>query len=194
MPAPGKWSIRQIVAHLADSEMVGAHRFRQMIAEDNPTLIAFDQDAWARNLDYARRKPKQSLESFRRMRARKLRAAERSARGQPTPAPAIIASAVLSRSSPSWSCWRAARRKPRPPDAGHSRRVQEGEGQEMMSSIDAGRRHCSATVGWPARRMAAAGGAMCNIWRTTNWRAATPAAPAIARPPLMWPLSSNAPV
>src|SRR5208337_4715347 len=38
-------------------------------AEDNPTLGAFDQDAWARNLDYARRKPKQSLETFRRIRA-----------------------------------------------------------------------------------------------------------------------------
>ena len=67
--APGKWSIRQIIAHLADSELVGAHRMRQVIAEDNPTLIAFDQDAWTRNLDYARRKPKQSLETFRRIRA-----------------------------------------------------------------------------------------------------------------------------
>src|SRR2546425_3041714 len=67
--APGKWSIRQIVAHLADGELVGAHRMRQVIAEDNPTLIAFDQDAWARNLDYSRRKPKQSLETFRRIRA-----------------------------------------------------------------------------------------------------------------------------
>jgi DinB superfamily len=67
--APGKWSIRQIVAHLADAEMVGAHRFRQVLAEENPTLIAFDQDAWTRNLDYARRKPKQSLETFRRIRA-----------------------------------------------------------------------------------------------------------------------------
>ena len=69
LPAPGKWSIRQIVAHLADAEMVGAHRFRQVVAEDNPTLVAFDQDAWARNLDYGRRKPKQSLETFRRIRA-----------------------------------------------------------------------------------------------------------------------------
>jgi len=69
VPAPGKWSIRQIVAHLADAELVGAHRFRQVIAEDNPTLVAMDQDAWARNLDYARRKPKQSLETFRRIRA-----------------------------------------------------------------------------------------------------------------------------
>ena len=66
---PGKWTVRQIVAHLADAEMVGAHRFRQVIAEDNPTLIAWDQDAWARNLDYARRKPKTSLETFRRIRA-----------------------------------------------------------------------------------------------------------------------------
>jgi hypothetical protein len=48
---------------------VFAHRFRQMIAEENPTMIAYDQEAWAKNLDYARRKPKQSLESFRHMRA-----------------------------------------------------------------------------------------------------------------------------
>ena len=67
--APGKWSIRQIVAHLADAEMVGAHRFRQIAAEDNPTIVAFDQNLWAANLDYSRRKPKQSLETFRRIRA-----------------------------------------------------------------------------------------------------------------------------
>jgi hypothetical protein len=68
-PTPGKWSIRQIVAHLADAEVVMAHRFRQVIAEKNPTIVAFDQDAWAQNLDYSRRKPKQSLETFRRVRA-----------------------------------------------------------------------------------------------------------------------------
>jgi hypothetical protein len=64
----GKWSIRQIAAHLADSELVGAHRMRQVIAEDNPTLIAFDQDAWTKNLDYSRRKSEESLETFRRIR------------------------------------------------------------------------------------------------------------------------------
>jgi hypothetical protein len=42
---------------------------RQVIAEDNPTLIAYDQDKWTQNLDYAKRKPKQSLETFRRVRA-----------------------------------------------------------------------------------------------------------------------------
>jgi hypothetical protein len=68
VPPSGGWSIRQIVAHVADSELVGAHRMRKIIAEDEPTLTAFDQDAWVRNLDYARRKPKSSLESFRRIR------------------------------------------------------------------------------------------------------------------------------
>jgi hypothetical protein len=67
--APGKWSIRQIVAHLADAELVGAHRFRQLIAEENPTLVAFNQELWTKNLDYAKRKPKTSLETFRRIRA-----------------------------------------------------------------------------------------------------------------------------
>jgi hypothetical protein len=66
---PGKWSIRQLVAHLADTELVAAHRFRQVIAEDNPTLVPFNQAAWATRLDYARRKPKQSLETFRRLRS-----------------------------------------------------------------------------------------------------------------------------
>jgi hypothetical protein len=67
--APGKWSIRQMMAHLADADMVYAHRFRQLIAEDNPTIVAFDQDKWAANLDYSRRKVKTSLETFRRLRA-----------------------------------------------------------------------------------------------------------------------------
>src|SRR5580692_12190844 len=69
VPAPGKWSIRQVIAHVADSEMVCAHRFRQIIAEENPIMIAYDQDAWTKNLDYARRKPKDSLDRFRRFRA-----------------------------------------------------------------------------------------------------------------------------
>jgi DinB superfamily len=68
-PAPDKWSIRQVMAHLADTELTYAFRFRQVIAEDHPTLIGFNQEAWARNLDYRHRKPKQSLESFRRTRA-----------------------------------------------------------------------------------------------------------------------------
>lgn len=69
IPQPGKWSIRQIVAHLADSEIVGTMRFRRVIAENEPKLEAYDQDAWTNNLDYARRKTSQALETFRRIRA-----------------------------------------------------------------------------------------------------------------------------
>lgn len=68
-PEAGKWSIRKIIAHLADSEIVATTRFRHVIAEDNPTLEAYDQNAWAEKLDYDRRKTSQALESFRRIRA-----------------------------------------------------------------------------------------------------------------------------
>ncbi len=67
-PAPGKWSVRQIVCHLADSEIVGRDRFSRVIAEDNPTIIGYDQDAWAEKLDYRKRKFSQALETFRRIR------------------------------------------------------------------------------------------------------------------------------
>jgi hypothetical protein len=69
VPEPAKWSIRQIVAHLADSEMVAGMRLRRIIAEDNPKIEAYDQNAWAANLDYTRRKTSPALETFRRTRA-----------------------------------------------------------------------------------------------------------------------------
>lgn len=46
-PAPGKWSIRDILCHLADCEIAFAFRLRQTIAEKHHTLQPFDQDAWA---------------------------------------------------------------------------------------------------------------------------------------------------
>jgi hypothetical protein len=69
VPEPGKWSIRQIMAHLADSEMVAGGRLRQIIAEDHPRIQAYDQNAWAANLDYGKRKTSQALETFRRIRS-----------------------------------------------------------------------------------------------------------------------------
>jgi hypothetical protein len=50
--APGEWSVREIVHHLGDSEMTSAHRIRVLLAEDNPTIQGYDQDAFARNLRY----------------------------------------------------------------------------------------------------------------------------------------------
>jgi DinB superfamily len=64
-----RWSVRQIVCHLADTEAVCAMRFRQVIAEDNPSMPGFDGAAWARSLDYEKRKISQVLEIVRVLRA-----------------------------------------------------------------------------------------------------------------------------
>lgn len=67
-PADDKWSVRMIVCHLADVEVVSAMRLRQVIAEENPHLQGFNGEAWADHLDYGKRKISQALETFRRMR------------------------------------------------------------------------------------------------------------------------------
>lgn len=62
--APGRWSAREIVHHLADSEMTAAVRVRLLLAQDGPTIQGYDQDVFARRLHYDR--PHQtSLEAFR---------------------------------------------------------------------------------------------------------------------------------
>ena len=53
-PAPGKWSAREIVHHLADSEMTAAVRLRLLVAVDRPHIVGFDQDEFARRLHYDR--------------------------------------------------------------------------------------------------------------------------------------------
>jgi len=50
-PAPGKWSAREIVCHLADCELVFGFRLRQTLAEDNHTVQPFDQSKWAAQYD-----------------------------------------------------------------------------------------------------------------------------------------------
>jgi hypothetical protein len=51
-PAPNKWSILEILAHLADMEILYAYRIRQMLADKKPVIAPIDQDDWARNLGY----------------------------------------------------------------------------------------------------------------------------------------------
>jgi hypothetical protein len=63
-PAPGKWSPREIVHHLADSEMTSAIRLRLLMAEDAPLIRGYDQDEFARRLFYDRPYTS-SLEAFR---------------------------------------------------------------------------------------------------------------------------------
>ena len=51
--APGKWSVRFILLHLADAETVLLDRIRRVLSEPRQVLWVFDQDAWAKGLDYA---------------------------------------------------------------------------------------------------------------------------------------------
>ena len=53
-PAPGKWSAREIVHHLADSEMTAAVRLRLLLAVDNPPIYGYNQDDFAKRLFYDR--------------------------------------------------------------------------------------------------------------------------------------------
>ncbi len=72
-PQPGKWSIAEILAHLADAELVVGYRLRLILASNGTAIQAFDQDAWADTFSYSRRDPKTSLETFRTLRENNLR-------------------------------------------------------------------------------------------------------------------------
>jgi len=67
-PAPDKWSIREIVAHLADDELVGAYRYRMILSAPGTPIQAFDQDIWASTGRYGDRDTRLSLEIFRVLR------------------------------------------------------------------------------------------------------------------------------
>jgi hypothetical protein len=64
-PAPGKWSAGEILAHLADCEIVTGWRMRQILGAPGTSLQAFDQDEWAAAGHYEKRDPRKSLEQFR---------------------------------------------------------------------------------------------------------------------------------
>jgi hypothetical protein len=64
-PAPGKWSAAEILAHLADCEIVTGWRMRQILGAPGTPIQAFDQDAWAAAGHYEKRDARKSLEQFR---------------------------------------------------------------------------------------------------------------------------------
>ena len=70
-PAPGKWSVREILCHLADTEVVFAFRLRQALAEDHHVIQPFDQDKWAKM--YKGVPANLALETFSAMRKWNLR-------------------------------------------------------------------------------------------------------------------------
>jgi len=71
-PAPGKWSIAEILAHLADVEIVASWRLRSVIASSGVTIQPFNQDVWATVFQYNKCDPKRSLEIFRFLRENNL--------------------------------------------------------------------------------------------------------------------------
>ncbi len=67
-PAPDKWSVSEILAHLADAETVGSFRMRLILGAPGTPIAAFDQDAWVISGHYEKRDPRKSLELFRALR------------------------------------------------------------------------------------------------------------------------------
>lgn len=68
-PAPGKWSIGEILAHLAETEIVTGWRYRMMLSVSGGPIQAYNQDDWARNQRYERMDPRRSLATFSALRA-----------------------------------------------------------------------------------------------------------------------------
>jgi len=72
-PAPGKWSVTEILAHLADVEIVQGYRVRLMLASNGVPIQGFDQDVWAGELGYAKQDPAASLKAYLAGRERNVR-------------------------------------------------------------------------------------------------------------------------
>jgi hypothetical protein len=75
-PGPGKWSVRDIAWHMAESELHGYCRARFIVAEPGATILPYDQDRWADTLDPTAHPLEEALDLFRLLRellARQLR-------------------------------------------------------------------------------------------------------------------------
>lgn len=67
-PAPEKWSVAEILAHLADTEIAGSWRIRAILGAPGTPIQAFDQDAWVAATHYEKCDPKKAIERFRVLR------------------------------------------------------------------------------------------------------------------------------
>ena len=76
-PGDGSWTPRQVVHHLADSEMTSAIRVRRLLAEEDPVLLGYDEEHWARVLHYEQRPIGPALDAFAAARSTTLQLLER---------------------------------------------------------------------------------------------------------------------
>ena len=72
-PQPDKWSVTEILAHLADVELVQGYRIRQILGSNGVPIQGFDQEVWAQYSDYAQHDPALSLQAYKVLRERTLR-------------------------------------------------------------------------------------------------------------------------
>jgi hypothetical protein len=63
-PAPDKWSISEIVAHISDAELVVGYRLRAILGQPGTPIIGFDQDVWVKALHYDKRELKKSFAQY----------------------------------------------------------------------------------------------------------------------------------
>ena len=75
--APGKWSLVEVLQHLADSDLVWGWRVRLILAQDRPQITGYDQDLWADRLHYADADPDDALSVFTILRRVNLKLIER---------------------------------------------------------------------------------------------------------------------
>jgi hypothetical protein len=66
--AQGKWSVIEVIQHLADSDLVAGYRIRMVLSEDRPALQGYDQDRWAREFRYRDVRLDQALDQLRGLR------------------------------------------------------------------------------------------------------------------------------
>jgi DinB family protein len=70
--SPGKWSVVEVLQHLADVELVYGFRGRLVLSEERPTIVGFDQDRWASLFRYHEASPERALEQLRVLRSANL--------------------------------------------------------------------------------------------------------------------------